>query len=387
MCLLVALGVVVARAVPLDIWGTVPLGSSEGPARGPVVRSRAIGGLIVDRAPRQPATRREEPHHRGAPIVISQLSYPFALGMLAAVNPCGFPMLPAYLSFFIGEQTAGTAGTGRAATGARLVASVRSAVAVSLGFVVVFAVLGAAFEAGLSAFMNWVPWVMIAVAALMGVIGVIGLTGRHVNLRLSYLPIGGRSASVGSMVGYGVSYALASLTCALPLFLAGVAGAFTRSGVVMGSGTFLAYALGMAAVLTVVTVAVAVTRTSIVSVLRRSGRHLDRVASGLLVLVALYLIDYWISYLHDPTASSGPIALVGHLQAVLSRRLDHSGAELILGLAAAALVIVAVGFRLGAVGSGAGAQTGGAQAGRAGAGTAAGGGHGSGGQGRQGGTT
>ncbi|MHB1710713.1 MAG: cytochrome c biogenesis CcdA family protein [Acidimicrobiales bacterium] len=289
--------------------------------------------------------------------MISQFSYPFALGVLAAVNPCGFPMLPAYLSFFIGERTAGSAATGRSAIGARLLASVRSSVAVSLGFVVVFAVLGAAFQAGLSAFMNWVPWIMVAVATGMGVIGVLGLTGRHVNVYLPHPRIGVRSASMGSMVGYGVSYAVASLTCALPLFLAGVAGSFTRSGVVTGIETFLAYAVGMAAVLTVVTVAVALTRTSILSALRRSGRHLDRVASGLLVLVALYLIDYWVNYLRDPNASSGPIALVGRLQVVLSESLDHSGAELILGVAAAALVAAAVAFRLAGGRSGAGART------------------------------
>lgn len=353
----------------------------RGSAKAPVVRSRTLASGAAY-PPRK--SRQEELHHRDAPSVISQLSYPFALGVLAAVNPCGFPMLPAYLSFFIGERTAGSLATGRSATGSRLLGSVQSSVAVSLGFVAVFAVLGAAFQAGLSAFMNWVPWLMVAVATGMGVIGVIGLAGRHVNLHLPQFGVGGgRSASMRSMVAYGMSYALASLTCALPLFLAGVAGAFTRSGIVTGVETFLAYAVGMTAVLTVVTVAVALTRTSILSALRRSGRHLDRVGSGILVLVSLYLIDYWVSYMHDPTVSSGPIALVDHLQTVLSGRLDHSGTELIFGLAAAALVIVAVGFRLAGGGSGAGAQTSRGQAG-----TAVGGEIGSDdGQRRQGGTT
>ena len=32
-------------------------------------------------------------------------AYAFTTGMLATVNPCGFAMLPAYLSYFLGIET------------------------------------------------------------------------------------------------------------------------------------------------------------------------------------------------------------------------------------------------------------------------------------------
>lgn len=276
--------------------------------------------------------------------VTSALSYAFALGLLAAINPCGFPMLPGYLSFFVGER----AGEG-AGTSARLYAAVRSSVAVSGGFVAVFAVLGAAFEAGISVFMNWVPWVMLAVALTMGALGVAGLAGRKVALRLALPARGGRSATMRSMAGYGVSYAVASLTCSLSLFLAGVGSSFTRSGIATGVATFVAYAAGMAAVLTVVSVSVALARTSILGVLRRSGRYLERAGSVLLVAVSLYLVDYWVSYLVDPTASWGPLAVMQRLQSTLTGLLDRGGVELLVGLAAAAVAVVALGFHLGSL--------------------------------------
>jgi cytochrome c biogenesis protein CcdA len=38
--------------------------------------------------------------------VTATLGYAFALGFVAAINPCGFPLLPAYLTFFAeGERT------------------------------------------------------------------------------------------------------------------------------------------------------------------------------------------------------------------------------------------------------------------------------------------
>ncbi len=64
----------------------------------------------------------------GAPLALA-----FAAGLLAAFNPCGFALLPAYLAYFVG-----VAGEERASplrvTGRALVASAT----LTLGFAVVF---------------------------------------------------------------------------------------------------------------------------------------------------------------------------------------------------------------------------------------------------------
>ena len=60
---------------------------------------------------------------RGLPGVIDGLfAYAFTTGMLATVNPCGFAMLPAYLSYFLGDREPATGPThdgGRHASAAR----------------------------------------------------------------------------------------------------------------------------------------------------------------------------------------------------------------------------------------------------------------------------
>lgn len=264
--------------------------------------------------------------------MLSALSYPFALGLAAAVNPCGFPMLPAYLSFFLGEDRAAQSAL------ARVRVAVVSAGAVAVGFVAVFALLGSVVELGVSVFMAWVPWVMIVLGALMVAFAAVRLAG-HGRLALPHLRLGGRERTVPSMVGFGASYAVASLTCSLPLFLAAVAGSFTRVGPARGLGSFVAYALGMAAILTVVTVAVAVARTSVVAALRRGGRYLDKAGSVLLLLAGAYLVYYWIVYLKSPSRPTRPVSAVEGLQSRLTALVSGSATEwAILALAVAAVV-------------------------------------------------
>ena len=66
------------------------------------------------------------------------LSLSFIRGMLAAVNPCGFVLLPTYLLYFLGLSNA-ESGVRKAPVRRALVVSA----AVSAGFLSVFLVVGA----------------------------------------------------------------------------------------------------------------------------------------------------------------------------------------------------------------------------------------------------
>ena len=58
------------------------------------------GKLTADRA-RARSTRTGR-------LMIGPLAYAFGVGMVATFNPCGFAMLPAYLSYFLGLEDAST---------------------------------------------------------------------------------------------------------------------------------------------------------------------------------------------------------------------------------------------------------------------------------------
>lgn len=108
--------------------------------------------------------------------VAAATSYAFTLGLVAAVNPCGFPLLPAYLAMFAG----GTGGHRAARTGQGLV----SGAGVTCGFVAVFGTLGVVLVSGAALASGWLLWFMVAAGALMAALGVSTLCGRPLYLRL-----------------------------------------------------------------------------------------------------------------------------------------------------------------------------------------------------------
>ncbi len=265
------------------------------------------------------------------------LLYSFTLGLVAAVNPCGFPLLPAYLSFFVGD-----AGDGRTQRSGR---ALWAGAWVSAGFLVVFGVVGILVESGVDVVLGWVPWAMIPVGTLVAGLGLATALGHQPKVPTPLRRRLGSGRGPLAMAGFGVTYAVASLTCALPLFVAAVAGSFGRLGVARGVGSVVAYALGMGLFLTVAAMVVA---NLGVSPLRRMGpfvRFVPRAAGAVLALVGGYLVLYWTAYLVAPTASPQPIGVVEHVQTALSNWLSGSpqligvvlGLALLLGLVLVAL--------------------------------------------------
>ena len=91
--------------------------------------------------------------------------------------------------------------------------------AVSLGFLVVFSALGIPINAGITSIYEWMPWLTIVIGALLIALGIAMLAGWKPVVALPRLDRGGRSRRFRSMVLFGVSYAIASLGCTLPVFL------------------------------------------------------------------------------------------------------------------------------------------------------------------------
>ena len=213
-------------------------------------------------------------------------SIAFASGMLATVNPCGFAMLPAYLGFFLGldgdDRTVRTSVSRSLAVG----------LSVSAGFLLVFSMVGIATYHLSASVDAWTPTATIVIGVFVVGLGVAMLRGWEPVVRLPKLDRGGRTSDGRSMFVYGVSYAIASISCALPLFTGAVVGTFRREDAVASLGVFVAYALGMTLVLLVLTVSLGMARQGLVRRLRQVLPYVTR-ASGLLLIVAgAYLAHY-----------------------------------------------------------------------------------------------
>ena len=188
------------------------------------------------------------------------LAFPYALGLVAAFNPCGFAMLPAYLSYFLGLE-------GEAET--NLLQNVVRGLVVGLtltaGFVAVFGIFGLLFETIINTgpILSKTGYITAVVGLLMIPLGIVMLVGKEINLRLPKMNRGTGSRQLPSVFMFGVSYAVISLSCTIGLFLVTVSGSFASKGIADGVANFVAYAVGMGSVITFLTIALAMARTNI----------------------------------------------------------------------------------------------------------------------------
>ncbi len=215
------------------------------------------------------------------------LTFAFAAGMVAAFNPCGFAMLPAYLSFFLGlEEEPGDSLDG--AVGRAL----RVSLAMTAGFVAVFGVMGLVLTQVSMAIQQHLKWLTLAIGLGLIVLGVATLVGRAPQLRLPKLQRGGRDRSTRSMALFGASYATASLTCTIAPFLAATSTTIRNHGTVAGVATFVAYGLGMGVLISALTLAVALARGSLVAGFRQLVRWVPLVSGLMLVASGAYIAWY-----------------------------------------------------------------------------------------------
>src|SRR5918995_940798 len=89
--------------------------------------------------------------------------FAFAAGMVSSVNPCGFPLLPAYVGIFLGDPGLAPA----APLVRRLARALRIGTLVTVGFVVLFAVFGLLLSLGARLILAWLPWVATSLGSLV----------------------------------------------------------------------------------------------------------------------------------------------------------------------------------------------------------------------------
>lgn len=219
-------------------------------------------------------------------MIDAPLALAFASGMVATVNPCGFAMLPAYLAYFLGlegQDRDVQAGVSR---------SLGVGLTVSAGFLLVFGLAGLAIYHLQASIYEWVPWATIVIGALLVAVGVAMVRGFEPVVALPKLQRGGRDQDARSMFVFGISYAVTSISCALPLFTSAVVGTFRRENLLSSAAVFVAYSLGMTLVLVALTVSLGMARQGLVRRLRQALPYVNRIAGVLLAVAGVYLAHY-----------------------------------------------------------------------------------------------
>lgn len=248
-------------------------------------------------------------------------------------------MLPAYLTLVIdGDRHGRLRAVTRAVTATAMMA---------FGFLTVFGLFGLLTVSVAATVQQYLPYVTVVVGGSLMVLGVWLLSGREARVPIRN-PLGlsarwAPTARLGSMFGYGLAYALASLSCTIGPFLAVTAGTSRVGRPADVALVYLAYTAGIALVVGVLAVGVAYASATVIDRMRRVLPYVNRLSGVVLVAAGLY-VGYYGSYeIRLFTAGGDPddpiIGAAGQIQRRLAGWVYQYGAWpwiLVLGVAAVA---------------------------------------------------
>ena len=267
-------------------------------------------------------------------FVEGDFAYSLLLGMLAAVNPCGFVLLPAYLvSYLSVDDSSGPA--------LRVRRSLVVGSSVSVGFLAVFIVVGAVSRL----FTGWLATNAKYAALVIGlglmVVGVRMLSGWRPKLWVPSLSGSARGASTRNMVLFGVVYAVASIGCTIGLLTTAILGSFSRDGALSGVLSVGLYGLGMGLFVVALTTSLAFAKNALVRGGRGVMKVMDRVSSVLVLLTGVYLTWYWYVAITQREEAGSLVTVVGRWQTNLAETITDTGSPRLVAVFA---VIVAIGI-------------------------------------------
>lgn len=217
------------------------------------------------------------------------LTLAFTGGLLAPVNPCGFALLPAYLTHTVADQP-------DAPLTRRLAGALGTGAALAIGFAVTLTAAGLAISAGAHELISAAPWLGFIIGLMLVVLGLIGFAGRGPRLRVPTLRGPANGHTVKGPIRwalFGVGYATASLACTFGVLLAVIAQAQATTGLAGQMWVFGAYAAGSVTLLLVLSAAAALAGAALTRWVRGLARQQARITAALLVVTGSYVALYW----------------------------------------------------------------------------------------------
>lgn len=225
------------------------------------------------------------------------LGYAFGAGMVSAVNPCGFAMLPVYLSLYLGADDKDYRTRSRLS---RLVKAVWVTLVVTSGFGLLFGLVGILVSAGGSFLGGIMPWIAVTVGSLLLFLGIWILIGKHFSfnfmLRLANNIGDPRNLTLKGFFLFGVAFGATSLSCTLPIFLAVMGSSLTAGDFIKGLVQFFSYIAGMGTVLLILTLGMAFVKEGVVvGAMRKILPHVQKVSAVFIIFAGAYILYYWLS--------------------------------------------------------------------------------------------
>ena len=248
----------------------------------------------------------------------------FGGGLLAAVNPCGFVLLPTYLMYYLG-----TSGRSDEPTEIGVGRAIRVSLSLSAGFMAVFVVVGSVSRL----FTDWLnqnaKYLALVIGLALFVLGIAMLFGYRLPMSTPKLDVGDRAKdrTFVSMFLFGVAYAIASIGCTIGPFSATVLGTIDTDGFATGLVAIALYGVAMSLLVTALTISMALANSGLLRVLRTGMKYVEVASAVIMILSGLYLAWYWYNDIRERYDDDLTGRVIGW-QEHLSRWIDGNRATL-----------------------------------------------------------
>jgi cytochrome c-type biogenesis protein len=274
-----------------------------------------------------------------APISLPQfglVTIAILAGVASFFSPCAFPMLPGYVTYYLGldakraavgatavaatSSTAGGAPTVEAQTTGALRRGMLGGAAAGLGILSIYGTIGGVVVIFAGSVTPYVPLLGLVVGVLLilfaslmlagiSMMGVFGPISARLQRMETAAPVtykvlhalrprvprdtpGPQGVPARRLYLYGMAYGAAACGCVAPLMLAVIALGIA-SGPVMGPVMILLYAGAAALLMVAVTVGVAMAGAPVARKLNKYMPWINRASAIALIVVGAYLIAFW----------------------------------------------------------------------------------------------
>jgi len=215
---------------------------------------------------------------------MSDLSLVFAAGVFATFNPCGFAMLPAYMTMLLTSQ-------GKSGGLPKLIMrALQFAVLMALGIISVFAIFAVAIFPISTSIQAYLPIATITIGVLLIAVAIATLSGKSPYLKKLWSPNTAPSEHLKSLYLYGVTFALGSVSCTIGPLLAATSKALELS-LIESLRIYLIYACGISATIGILAL-IALFSQATLGRIRKSMKVIEKLSSIFLLLVGFYLIIF-----------------------------------------------------------------------------------------------
>ena len=212
----------------------------------------------------------------------------FGGGVATLLSPCGYALIPAYITYNIGD-------------GNRVKQALIRSFITSVGVILIYTMLALMISFLREAVREFIPHLSLLSALVvisLGFIKLFEISLPTISLISRSVGLGGRTGSILPFFIFGLGYGLGASGCNLPIFLVVLFYAFLGS---FGNPVMilLTYALGVIAPLIAVGVIASITGFSMMRKLSPYTYYIHKIAGIVMVIAGVYLIYYYFTIYNE----------------------------------------------------------------------------------------